>query len=134
MNYLTIGKVAKKSGLGIETVRFYERQGLIDNPPRTESGYRQYPEETIAQLRFIKRAKVLGFSLKEIQELLSLKYDPNATKADVKERTLKKVADVKSKIQDLTRIQNALEHLIHTCDGHGPASTCPIIKAMDDQE
>ncbi len=132
MNKLTIGKVAKQSGLGIETVRFYERQGLIEPPPRSESGYRQYPEETISKLDFIRRAKELGFSLKEIQELLALKYDPKATKADVKRRTQHKIDAVKNKINDLTRIQKALEHLINACDGHGPVSDCPIINALED--
>ncbi len=74
MKTLTIGKVAKQSGLGVETVRFYERKGLLEEPPRNDSGYRQYHPETIVKLHFIKRAKKLGFSLKEIKELFALRY------------------------------------------------------------
>ena len=131
MNGLTIGKVAKQAGVGIETIRFYERQGLIEEPPRTESGYRKYPEESIARLHFIKRGKELGFSLNEIKELLFLRQDPHATKADIKEKTLSKTEDVRQKITDLTRILGALEHLAGTCDGHGPISECPILDALD---
>jgi len=84
MNGLTIGKVARNAGLGIETIRFYEREGLIDPPHRTEANYRVYPQQDIIRLRFIKRAKNLGFTLKEIKELLSLRQDPAASKEDVK--------------------------------------------------
>lgn len=131
MNGLTIGKVAKQAGVGIETIRFYERQGLIEEPPRTESGYRKYPGESIARLHFIKRGKELGFSLNEIKELLLLRQDPQATKSDIKKRTLDKIEDVKKKIKDLNRILKALEHLAGTCDGHGPVSECPILDALD---
>ncbi|MFC1523263.1 MerR family transcriptional regulator [Thermodesulfobacteriota bacterium] len=130
MNGLTIGKVAKQAGVGIETIRFYERQGLIEPPPRTASGYRIYPQDCIARLHFIKRAKDLGFSLKEIKELLVLHSDPHATKADIKQKTLLKIENVKQKITDLTRIQAALEHLAGTCNGHGPISDCPILEAL----
>ena len=83
MNGLTIGKVAKSAGLGIETVRFYEREGLIKPLARSESNYRLYADERIIRLRFIKRAKTLGFSLREIKELLFLRTDPDATKENV---------------------------------------------------
>ncbi len=79
----TIGEVAKRSGLGLETIRFYERKGLIEEPPRTDSGYRQFPEDVVARIRFIRRAKELGFKLSEISELLSLRVDPDTTCADV---------------------------------------------------
>jgi Cu(I)-responsive transcriptional regulator len=131
MNRLTIGKLAKQADVGIETVRFYERQGLIDPPLRTDSNYRIYPQEEVARLKFIKRAKVLGFTLKEIKELLALRHDPHATKADVKNRTLVKIDDVTEKIRDLTRIKEALEHLYDACDGHGPLDQCPILDALD---
>ena len=131
MKGLTIGKIAKSAGVGIETVRFYEKQGLLDPPPRTESNYRIYPEEAIAKLRFIKRAKALGFSLSEIKGLLSLRHDPHATKADIKQRTEAKIEDIRQKIQDLTRMLNALESLSETCDGHGPISECPILEALN---
>ena len=130
MSGFTIGKVAKRAGIDIETIRFYERQGLIDEPPRTESGYRKYPGESVARLHFIRRVEELGFSLNEIRELLFLRQDQHATKADIKKRTLEKIEDVKSKRKDLTRILRALEHLASTCDGHGPVSDCPILGAL----
>lgn len=133
MSGLTIGRLAKQVGLGIETVRFYERQGLIEPPPRTDSNYRIYPEEEVTRLRFIKKAKGLGFTLNEIKELLFIRHDPNATKADIKNRTLNKIEDVKQKISDLTRIKMALEHLVSTCDGHGPLEECPILEALDSE-
>ena len=134
MNGLTIGKLAKQVGLGIETVRFYERQGLIEPPPRTDSNYRIYPEEEVNRLKFIKRAKDLGFTLKEIKELLFIQHDPHATKADIKKRTVEKIEDIKKKVQDLIRIQEALEHLVGSCDGHGPLSECPILEALGGDE
>jgi len=84
MNGLTIGRLAKQVSIGIETIRFYERQGLIEPPPRTDSNYRVYPEEEVNRLRFIKRAKNLGFTLSEIKELLFIRHDLHATKADIK--------------------------------------------------
>jgi Cu(I)-responsive transcriptional regulator len=135
MDGLTIGKLAKRSGLGIETVRFYERQGLIAPPPRTSSNYRIYPPGDIDRLRFIKRAKTLGFSLREIRELLFLREEPTATKADVKRRTEEKIAEIGERIRDLTRIKEALEGLAASCDGEGPTSQCPILQSIagDDQ-
>ena len=134
MNGLTRGRRAKQAGLGIETVRVYERQGLIEPPPRTDSNYRIYPEEEVNRLKFIKRAKDLGFTLKEIKELLFIQHDPHATKADIKKRTVEKIEDIKKKVQDLIRIQEALEHLAGSCDGHGPLSECPILEALAGDE
>src|SRR5437762_2521828 len=84
---LKIGHVAKESGTGIETIRFYERSGLISDPPRRDSGYREYPRETIARLRFIKRAKELGFSLKEISDLMALSSSGKGTCGTMRKRT-----------------------------------------------
>jgi len=131
MNGLTIGRLAKQAGLGIETVRFYERQGLIAPPPRTDSNYRIYPEAEVDRLKFIKRAKDLGFTLKEIKELFELQHDPHATKADIKNRTLAKIREIEERVSDLTRIKTALEHLASSCDGHGPLEGCPILEALD---
>ena len=108
---LTIGQIARSAGVGVETVRFYERQGLLQEPARKESGYRQYPEDVVARLRFIKRAKELGFSLKEIKELLALRVDPDTTCADVRSRAEAKIADVEEKIKALQRIKKALVKL-----------------------
>ncbi len=130
MKGLTIGKLARRAEIGIETVRFYERLGLIAEPPRTDSNYRLYPEQEVARLRFIKRAKGLGFTLNEIKELLSLSRDPHATRADMRQRTLAKIDDIHRKIHDLSRIKAALEHLADECDGRGPLEGCPILEAL----
>jgi len=131
---LTIGQVAKHSGIGIETVRFYERKGLVEEPPRTDSGYRQYPEDVVARIRFIRRAKELGFKLKEIAELLSLRVDPDTTCVDVRKQTDLKIADVEDKIRVLQGIKTALKKLAASCVGTGPTSECPILEALDSQE
>lgn len=130
MKKLTIGKLSKMAGVTNDTVRFYERYGLIDPVGRSNSNYRLYREEDAVRLRFIKRGKELGFSLKEIKDLLALNEDPNATKADIRARTKKKAEDIKQKIHELSRILTALEHLVEACDGHGPARECLILKSL----
>src|ERR671918_2137551 len=97
MGGMTIGQVAKHAGVGVETVRFYERQGLLDAPPRRASGYRQYSQDVIRRIQFIKRAKDLGFALREIRELLSLRVDPNTPCDEVKHRAEAKIADIDTK-------------------------------------
>ena len=134
MTGLTIGKVARRAGVGIETVRFYERQGLIDEPPRAASGYRHYPEDVVARLEFIRRAKQLGFSLGQIKELLTLRVEPSATCSDVKRRVDAKMADVEDKIRELQRIKRALNKLGRSCSGKGPIQECPILHALDHKE
>lgn len=131
MKPLTIGQVARKAGVGVETVRFYEREGLLEQPARRESGYRQYPEAVVARLRFIKRAKELGFTLREIVELLALRHDPDADTVDVKRRAEAKIADIDARIRDLRRTRQALVRLAEACPGHGPLIDCPIIEALD---
>jgi MerR family mercuric resistance operon transcriptional regulator len=131
MKPLTIGQVARNAGVGIETVRFYERQGLLEEPARKQSGYRQYGEDVVARLRFIRRAKELGFSLKEIKELLALRVDPTTTCAEVRSKAAAKVADVEQKIEALRRIRKALVKLTAVCRGRGPTSECPILDALD---
>ena len=95
MEALSIGQIAQRAEISVETVRFYERQGLVEKPPRKESGYRQYPPEVVSRLRFIKKAKEVGFSLKEIKELLSLRLDNSATCDDVRARARSKILDIK---------------------------------------
>ncbi len=128
---MTIGQVAKATTLGVETIRFYERQGLIPDPPRRSSGYRQYPEDTLGRLRFIMRAKELGFSLKEISELLALRVDPDTSSNDIKQRVEEKIQDVEGKIRSLRRMKKALVALDESCDGCGPTSECPILETLD---
>lgn len=127
----TIGKVANASGIGIETVRYYEREGLIPKPPRRDSGYRQYPAATIDRVLFIKRAKNLGFTLTEIKELLNLKMGPKATCADVKRKADEKIKEVEAKITDLKRIKKALNQLTNQCRSKGPVTECPILENLE---
>lgn len=131
MESLTIGKVARIARVGVETIRFYEREGLIEEPPRRESGYRQYPEETVHRLRFIKRAKELGFTLKEIKELLALRIEPETTCEDVRLRAEAKIVDIEERIRTLQRMKEALTKLTLACRGRGPVSRCPILEAME---
>lgn len=134
MKALTIGKVANRAGIGIETVRFYEREGLIADPPRSESGYRHYPEDTVARLRFIRKAKELGFSLKEIRELLSLRARPKGSCADVRIRANEKIDEIAQKITVLQAMRSALRGLVEECSGTGPRTECPILNALDAEQ
>jgi len=128
---LSIGQVARLAAVGVETIRYYEREGLIDEPPRTESGYRQYPPETVLRIRFIRHAKELGFSLKEIGELLSLRTDSGASCVDVRERATAKISEIETKLQSLARMKDVLLTLAATCTGAGPTSECPILEALE---
>ncbi len=127
---LTIGKVASRARIGVETIRFYERRQLIDPPPRTAAGYRQYPGSTVQRLRFIRRAKELGFSLKEIRELLILQEDPGSTCGDIMERAEQKLADINQRIDDLTKMRNALKILTDACSSDATSAECPIMQAI----
>jgi len=131
MKPLTIGQLAKRAEVGVETVRFYEREGLLDEPDRRASGYRQYDEDVVQRLQFIRRAKELGFTLKEIKELLSLKLDPSTTCADVKERAEAKIEGIEGKIRTLQRMKRALVKVTKSCSGSGPASECPILDSIE---
>ncbi|RUL83551.1 MerR family transcriptional regulator [Tautonia sociabilis] len=131
MGRLKSGELAKQAGVNVETLRFYERKGLLPEPPRRESGYREYPEESVRLIRFIKRAQELGFSLGEIQELLALRVRPGTTCAEVRGRTGRKLADVRQKIADLKAIERALTKLAASCSGRGPVNHCPILENLD---
>ena len=134
MKPLTIGQLAKQAQVNVETIRYYERRGLLPKPPRRWSGYREYSRANVAHLRFIKRAKELGFSLSEISELLSLRVDPDTTCDDVQQRTEIKIADIEAKIQTLERMKKALKKLVAACSGRGPTSACPILEALETRE
>lgn len=130
MKPLTIGEVARQAGVGVETVRYYEREGLLEEPERRASGYRQYDPEAVAVLRFIRRAKELGFTLKEIKGLLVLRLDASATRAEVRQQAKAKVADIEARIADLGRMRDVLLHLINKCHGDGTAKGCPILETL----
>lgn len=133
MKTMMIGKVAKSAGIGVETIRFYERRGLIKAPPRNKSGYRQYPDSIIQRLHFIRRAKELGFSLKEIKELLELQTDPKSTCGDIMRHTEQKLTDINQRIDDLNKIRNALEILLEACSRDKTLDNCPIMNAITDK-
>ena len=133
-DHLTIGKIARGAGTGVETIRFYERQGLIAKPGRTSSGYRLYPPDAMRRLRFIRHAKELGFSLREIKELLSLRVAPGKSCADVKSRAARKIAEIERKLASLARMKQALVKLSAACSGKGPVAACPILDALEMQE
>jgi len=131
MKKLTIGSVAKEAHVNIDTVRYYERQALIPRAERKESGYRIFTEDIIARIKFIKRAQELGFTLREIKELLNLRVSKNKTCHDVKQRAEEKIADIENKVNELRKMQNALTILADQCHGNGPTSTCPILDALE---
>ncbi len=128
---LRISQVANLAGVGVETVRFYERESLVNKPLRRESGYREYPTEAVDRIRFIRRAKDLGFTLKEIRELLDLRLDSEATCGDVRETAQEKIADIEGKIRILQRMKRALVKLTSACDGSGSVESCPILGALE---
>ena len=130
---LTIGEVARCAGVGVETVRYYERRGLLKEPARNEAGYRQYTEDAVSRVRFIRRARELGFTLKEIAELLALRHDPSASKADIKQRAEAKIIVIKAKIRDLQRTKAVLVKLAAACSGYGPLDNCPILEALEER-
>ncbi len=134
MKAMTIGQVAREAGVGVETIRFYERVGLLEEPPRRQSGYRQYSPDAVKRIRFIKRAKELGFSLKEIKELLYLRVDTSTSCGAVKRRAEAKISDIERKVQDLQRMKRALVKLAAACSGRGPISECPILDALEPNE
>jgi DNA-binding transcriptional MerR regulator len=127
---MKIGELAEHAGVNIQTVRYYERRQLLDDPGRTRAGYREYDDRDLLQLRFILRAKALGFTLTEIQELLELRIDPGRTADDVRARALEKIADTDHRIRDLKRIRAALLGLVGSCEAHGAVADCALIHAI----
>ncbi len=133
MDLLTAGQLAKKAKVKKETIRYYERRGLLNKPPRTESGYRQYSQDAVSRIMFIKRAQELGFSLKEISELLSLRVDKHTTCGDFKNMAEVKISEVEEKVRSLNQIKKALTKLVALYSGEGPTSDCPIVEALDSE-
>ena len=127
MQPLTIGKLAKQSGVAIDTVRFYEREGLLPKAARTQGGYRTYSPTDVERLRFIRRAKALGFSLEEIGELLRLNAAKGA-RASVRKLAQRRLSDLDRKLAELAAIRDALGTLVRRCSGTGPLAGCPIIE------
>ncbi len=131
MDSLTISQVAKRGGVNIQTIRYYERQGLLAPTSRTEAAYRIFSAESVRRIRFIKRSQELGFSLKEIKDLLSLRIDAHTTQADIRKRTQAKIADVEQKILHLQAIHASLLRMAEDCSGCGSLKDCPILESLD---
>ena len=130
---MKIGDLANRGGVSVQTVRFYERSGLLPEPARTSSGYREYDRHDVHRLRFIHRAKELGFTLSEVRELLDLRVDPHRTADDVRDRALLKIETTQAKIRDLNRIQQALQQLVNRCEAHGSPHECALMHAIGDE-
>jgi MerR family copper efflux transcriptional regulator len=128
---MTRGVFAKRAGIGAETVRYYERIGLLEEPARTASGYRVYARGDLARLRFIRRAKELGFSLDDIRELIALRLDDGADCSNVEARAAERLADVRERIRDLGRVRRGLESLIASCRANPVKESCPILEVLE---
>ena len=127
---MKIGELASKAEVNIDTVRYYERQGLLPAPQRLRSGYRQYESEDVSRLRFVRRAKGLGFTLFEIRDLLELSGHRDRDMASMKIAAMQKLDDVEGKLAELTRIRDGLKTLVASCPGHGVLEKCPILNAL----
>ena len=127
---MTIGAAAKAADVAIDTVRYYERNGLLPEPPRRASGYRAYRDEDVQRLRFIRRAKQLGFSLEEIRGLLELSQQNEQGVPGVHATAAARLAELDARIEELERVRNGLRQLVQACPGHGTPHECPILKAL----
>ena len=128
---MTIGQLAERAGVNVETVRYYERRGLLPEPARTDAGYRSYEPEAVARLRFIKRAQGLGFTLHEIEDLLALRVRDGDTCEAVGDKTREKIVLVRQKIRELQAMQRSLARLATACEARRPTGECPILNALE---
>jgi len=131
MNGLPIGKIAKQVGISCDAIRMYERQRLIEEPERAANGYRIYPESVIARLQFIQQAKAMGFSLKEIGELLAIKHTAANTCDQVRTEAQAKLQNIEKKIAELQRLKKAIGILIRTCNESHDDNHCPLLDALE---
>ncbi|TMB46372.1 MAG: MerR family transcriptional regulator [Deltaproteobacteria bacterium] len=133
MEGLRTGELAIQGGVNLETIRYYERRGLLPKPPRTSAGYRAFDAEAVRRLRFIKQAQALGFSLKEVRELLALRLNPRTSCADVRRRAEAKIADIEEKLRGLRAMKKVLVRITAVCAGRGPVSECPILESLEER-
>lgn len=133
MQTMSIGQLASAAGVGIDTVRFYERSGLLPPPARRPSGYRQYRRDDLRRLRFIRKAREIGFSLEEIAELLTLKAGKGRAAARARAIAAAKLEIVEQKIRELESLRATLNGLVAACSGRGDAEHCPILRAFEDE-
>lgn len=128
---IRIGELAEQGGVNLQTIRYYEREGLLPKPPRLPSGYRVFPRDAVRRVRFIKGAQELGFSLKEIKELLSIRVDPRSDCSDVQRLAKARLADIDDKIRTLQAMKRVLTKLATACPGRGPSTECPILESFE---
>ena len=134
MSTFTIGEVARRARVGIDTVRYYERSRLLPPPPRRASGYREYEAADVRRLNFIRRAKDVGFTLEEIRELLALSGDRERGVRGIKTRAETRLAGIEARIRELQRVRRGLKALVAACPGHGKLENCPILAALGGEE
>ncbi|WP_397570323.1 heavy metal-responsive transcriptional regulator [Schlesneria sp. T3-172] len=127
MKAMKIGEIARLSDTGIDTIRFYERQGLLQEPERRPSGYRLYYERTVERLKYIRRAKDLGFTLAQIRELLDLSFVNPSCCEQIRQRAEAKVCDIEEKIQSLQQMKRSLSKIVKRCRGNGTSHDCPLV-------
>lgn len=132
MSFMKIGEVATQSNVGIETIRYYEREGLLAEPERRPSGYRQYDQSVVSRLQFIRRTKELGFTLAEIKELLGLWFDANTRCEHVREKATRKITDIEEKIRSLQKMKRSLRKVIDECESRNAVEDCPLLDGLDD--
>src|SRR5947199_6086136 len=134
MDGFKTSEIAKQGGVNLETIRYYERRGLLPKPPRAPSGYRVFSSDAVRRVRFIKRAQGLGFSLKEIKALLALRVDPRSSCGDVRKRAETKIGEIEAKVRMLLGMKKALGRLTAACAGRGRVSHCPILESLDAED
>lgn len=133
MSGMKIGEAAREAGVNLDTLRYYERRGLLPEPPRRPSGYRVFDDGTVRRVRFIKRAQELGFTLNEIRDLMELRLAPEASCRDVRDKAAGKIESIDAKIQQLRSMREALEGLTAACSGRGSVEECPILASLADE-
>jgi Hg(II)-responsive transcriptional regulator len=131
---LRIGEVASRAGVNIQTLRYYERRGLLEAPERTPSGYREYPSEAVRLIHFIKRAQDLGFTLKQTQELVALRDARGRKRSEVRALAEAKIRDIDRKVAQLQAMRSALSTLVESCACRDTRPRCPILEALDDAQ
>jgi DNA-binding transcriptional MerR regulator len=133
LSMMRIGEVAERAGVNVQTLRYYERRGLLPRPTRRPSGHREYQPDSVALVRFIKRAQHLGFSLEDIGEILELRQHPRRNALAVRAVAIRRAADIADRIRRLKAMQNALEQLVRACECAGTSRSCAIIEALDEE-
>ncbi len=128
---MKIGQVALKTGLNVQSIRFYERKGLLPSPSRTDAGQRLYDQESIQRIQFIKHAQAVGFSLKEISELLSVKVSPDGSCLAIRQLATEKLLQLEQRLESIKRMKSALQSMMELCDEGLPVGECPILEALD---